>query len=86
MTQKYPKKKNFIVTILFAAFLLLISSTVVQASTNPLEKMPKKDNEVLNKAIFGKGATFITEFYSSEIKIRVSSSNPKVATCLLYTS
>lgn len=49
------KKKISIVTILLAAFLLLASSTVVQAAVNPLAKMPRKDSGVANTAITGKG-------------------------------
>ena len=74
------KKKISIVTILLAAFLLLASSTVVQAAVNPLAKMPRKDSGVANTAITGKGWNFMTPEYSSKVKIQVKSYNPKVAT------
>ena len=80
------KKKISIVTILLAAFLLLASSTVVQAAVNPLAKMPRKDSGVANTAITGKGWNFMTPEYSSKVKIQVKSYNPKVATIKGHTA
>lgn len=75
------KKKDLMVIVLTGIFLILISAVNVSAATNnPLAKMPKKDSEVLNRAIFAKGATFMTPYYSSEVKISVNNSNPSVAT------
>lgn len=84
MTHKCLKKKMSIVTILCAAFLLLASSTVVQAAVNPLAKMPKKASGVANTAITGTGWDFMTPQYSSKVKIKVKSDNPKVATVKGY--
>lgn len=81
MTKKtYSKRKFSIAVILLGILLLLISATTVHAASNPLAKMPQKDGTVIHKAIWGKGATFHTSELSSEIKIKVTSSNPKVAT------
>ena len=80
MKKEYSKRKFTIAIILSAILLLLISATTVHADVNPLAKMPQKDSTVINKGIWWTGATFITPDLSSDIKISVTSSNPKVAT------
>ncbi len=80
------KKKISIVTILLTTFLLLVSSTVVQAAVNPLAKMPTKSSGVANTAITGTGWDYITPQYSSKVKIQVKSYNPKIATVKGYTT
>lgn len=80
MKKEYSKRKFTIAVILSAILLLLISATTVHADANPLAKMPRKDSTVINKGIWWTGATFITPDLSSDIKISVTSSNPKVAT------
>ena len=80
MKKEYSKRKFSIAIILSAILLLLISATTVHADVNPLAKMPQKDSTVINKGIWWTGATFITPYLSSDIKINVTSSNPKVAT------
>lgn len=87
MIHKHSKKKISIVTILLSAFLLLVSSTVVQAAVNPLAKMPTKSSGVANTAIAGRtGWDYSTPQYSSKVKIQVKSYNPKVATVKGYTT
>lgn len=78
------KKKISIVTILLAAFLLLVSSTVVQAAVNPLAKMPRKASGVANTSLGATGWDFMTPQYSSKVKIQVKSYNPKIATVKGY--
>lgn len=80
MEKAYLKRKFSIAAILFGSLLLLISATTVHAASNPLAKMPLKDSTVINKGIWWTGATFITPDLSSDVKISVTSSNPKVAT------
>lgn len=76
----YLKRKILVATILFGILMLMISATTVYADVNPLAKMPRKDGTVINKAIWWTGADFITPDFSSEIKMNVTSSNPRVAT------
>lgn len=80
MSHKHLKKKISIVTILFTVFLLLASSTVVQAAVNPLSKMPKKASGIANTAVTGIGAHYMTPEYTSKVKIKVKSYDPKIAT------
>lgn len=78
MIHKHSKKKISIVTILLSAFLLLVSSTVVQAAVNPLAKMPNK----INTTILGSaGTSFSTPVYpaSAQLEIKAVSSNKNVA-------
>ena len=81
MTQKKVFRKSFSAAgFIFGFFLLLFSATTVHAATNPLAEMPRKDREVINRAIFAKGGNYVTPQYPSKMKIKVSSSNPKIAT------
>ena len=77
MTQK---KSISLAGIILGFLLLLFSVTTVHAATNPLAQMPRKDREVLNRAVFAKGGNYVTPEYSSKMKIKVSSSNTKIAT------
>ena len=77
MTQK---KSISLAGIILGFLLLLFSATTVHAATNPLAQMPRKDREVLNRAVFAKGGNYVTPEYSSKMKIKVSSSNTKIAT------
>lgn len=86
MIHKHSKKKISIVTILLTTFLLLVSSTVVQAAVNPLAKMPTKAGGVLNTGVTGIGWDFMTPEYSSKIKINVKSYNPKIVKVKGYTA
>lgn len=86
MIHKHSKKEISIVTILLSAFLLFVSSAVVQAAVNPLAKMPTKSSGVANTAITGTGWDYMTPEYSSKVKIQVKSYNPKVATVKGYTT
>lgn len=85
MIHKYTKKKFSIVAILFAVFLLLASSTVVQAAGNPLSKMPKTAGFVLNSHISGKGCDYFTPEYSAKVQINAKSYNPNIVTVDGYT-
>lgn len=80
MTKRENLKKKFsFMTVIIMALVLVFAIVPVQAASNPLSRMPTKSSGVAHKAVFWKGADYITPFYDSKVTIKVKSSNPKVA-------
>lgn len=81
---KTMKKKIAFAVVLFGLLLSFIYPSAVHAAANPLKNIPKKVSCVLNTAPLGMGCEYFTPEYSTKVKLKVKSSNPKVLTVKAY--